>query len=93
MEAEKVQIKKLPFELPESLRAGVYSNVFSVTITNEFVVLDFGSSIPDAGKVVPDKNVVVSRVITSREGAEKLVGLITKLINRVESTDSDKVKK
>lgn len=71
-------------ELPEALRAGVYANYFGINANNERIVLDFGSILPETGKGIM-RNTIVSRVITSKEGAQKLAALINKMIQNLES--------
>lgn len=74
-------------ELPDSIRAGVYATFFSVAVNPEFVVLDFGSALPEPGKVVSEKNIIVSRIITTKNGAKKLVELLDRVIKQAESKD------
>ena len=72
-------------EMPESLRNGVYANFFSVSIGENEAVLDFGFISPKpqsgpSGEPVPARNEIVSRVIVSRNGIEKLRDLVDGLL-------------
>jgi hypothetical protein len=72
-------------ELPDAIRGGVYASFFSVSINPEFAVIDFGNNLPEPGGTVPERNVIVSRIITSKNGAKQLADLIYEIINKSES--------
>jgi hypothetical protein len=55
------------------VRAGVYTSYFSVSVNPDFVTLDFGNALPEPGETKPKRNIIVSRVLISKQGARKLV--------------------
>lgn len=71
-------------ELPDSIYGGVYANFFGVTINPDIVIMDFASTLPEPGETKPERNVVVSRVLTSRDGAKRLAELLDRLIKETE---------
>ena len=75
-------------EISDSIRLGVYVNFFGVSVNPERVVIDFGNVLPGPGEATSERNIIVSRVITSKGGAQKLADLINKVIRDSESTTS-----
>lgn len=76
-----------PPEVPESLRTGVYSNLFSISMAENEAILDFGMLSPDPRRGIPDekpavRNLTVARVIISRAGVQKLLELLEGLLKQ-----------
>jgi hypothetical protein len=71
-------------ELPEQIRQGMYANFFAVTVNPEYTLIDFGNVLPEAGETTPQKNTIVSRIITSKNGARRLATLINEVIKQSE---------
>jgi len=69
-EQQNQQGNQIQVQLPDNLKAGVYSNGASITVRDDDVVLDFGSLV--AG-VQPPTMQIVSRVIMTPNAAEKFV--------------------
>jgi hypothetical protein len=72
--------KEIKPEISDSMRPGVYANFFGVSASPEAVVIDFGNLLPNPGATATEKNIIVSRIITSRDGAKKLAELINGIV-------------
>lgn len=80
--------KEIKADLPDSVRGGVYADFFSVTVSSDLAIIDFGNTLPEPGSLVPGKNIIVSRVITSRDGILKLADLINEVGRKPQPKDS-----
>ncbi|MFC2050707.1 DUF3467 domain-containing protein [Chloroflexota bacterium] len=67
-------------EITDSMRSGVYANYFAVSAGKEKVIIDFGNILPEPGKTELERNIIVSRVVLSKEGAQKLANLINQIM-------------
>lgn len=65
-------------EIPEQIKAGVYSNAVSVTVTGSEVVIDFGYLMPNTGDEKKVK--IVSRVNMTTSSAENLLSTLQNAI-------------
>lgn len=72
--------KELKPELPDSIRNGVFATYFAVSASPEIVVIDFGNPLPEPGTTVSQRNMIVSRIITTKDGAKKLADLINGVV-------------
>lgn len=77
MEKDEKQINP---EISDSMRPGIFANFFGVSANPESVVIDFGNLLPNPGTAIYEKNMIVSRIITSRDGAKKLAKLINDMV-------------
>lgn len=80
--------KEVKPEIPDSVRNGVFATFFGVSINPEFAVIDFGNPLPEVGETEVSRNIIVSRIITTRAGAKQLADLINQVIKQTESTQS-----
>ena len=72
--------KEIKPELPDSVRNGVFATYFAVSINPEFAVIDFGSPLPEPGTINATRNIIVSRIITTKAGAKQLAEWIEGVI-------------
>jgi len=86
---DKQTKQELPIEVSDSIRTGVFATYFYITMNPDFAVIDFGSPLPEPG--IPDakRNLIVSRVITTKAGAKQLADLIYGLFNKSESSQPE----
>lgn len=80
--------KEIKPELPDSIRNGVYATYFAVSINPDFAVIDFGSPLPEPGTTIPERNIIVSRIVTTKSGAKQLAELINNVIKQTEALES-----